>query len=96
MLPVDFNLAKCIEWETADALERSRDASLRAERYEKVLRKLSDACAAYRHAHDFHGDGSRREGWYWDQMRKAVNRARQALHETSPETESAPPPQDTE
>ncbi len=45
----------------------------------KLLTALQDAERRYRQEHDLHGDGSRKAGYAWDQMRKAGDRARKAL-----------------
>lgn len=40
---------------------------------------LQLAEAAYRRAHDLHGDGSRQAGRAWDLMRRAGDKVRRAL-----------------
>lgn len=40
---------------------------------------LQMAEAAYRRAHDLHGDGSREAGRAWDLMRRAGDKVRRAL-----------------
>lgn len=44
-----------------------------------ALLVLTEAEAAYRKAHDLHGDGSREAGRAWDVMRRAGDNARKAL-----------------
>lgn len=62
---------------TITTLAAERDA------LREALERLEVREAAYRHAHDLHGDGSIQAGRAWDQMRRAGNEARTTLERTA-------------
>lgn len=65
--------------ELEHALKRAEEAEAERDRLWEALDTLQRSEAAYRRAHDVHGDGALAAGRAWDIMRRAGDKARGVL-----------------